>query len=109
MSVKKNKNEDTMSLETLPNGVVLAIMYLAFFAVSSVVVYFANMWFPEAVVMGTNSISPTWAYIHALGTLALLVTFSSPFLHLIEMRRNKDLTSVEWMIAYFVVNAVGLW
>lgn len=44
-----------------------------------------------------------------MGTLALIGTFSIPFIHRYEKSRGRTLTSRDWMLAYFIINFVGLW
>lgn len=91
------------------HGMVLVFSYGTLFAVNALVIYFANMWFPMNVVLGTISISLLWAVVLSAGALALINTLSIPFFHQWEMQRNRVLNSTEWMIGYFFVNCIGIW
>ena len=90
-------------------GLVLVVTYFVLFAVNALVVSLANSLMPQQVVLGTQFISKGWAIIHSMGTLALLTTFAVPFIREYEKSRGKMLSSTEWMVAYFVLNFVGIW
>jgi uncharacterized membrane protein YvlD (DUF360 family) len=90
-------------------GLVLLSSYIVLFIVNAVVLYLANLLSPTDVVLGTHALSPLWAILHSMGTLALLNTFAMPFAQEIERRQGRELTPKEWMIGYFVINAVGIW
>ncbi len=109
MSVKKSNNENKIVPGGATGGMMLVLLFLALFVTNSLVVHFANVWFPEAVVLGTNTISRGWALLHAVGSLSLIVAFAAPFLHYYESRKAAKLSSMEWMIAYFAINVGGIW
>lgn len=90
-------------------GLMLVFTYVVLFIVNSIVVYLANRWYPQAVVLGTASITAGWALIHSMGTLALIATFAIPFMRWYEDMKGKMLTSKQWMIKYFILNFVGVW
>ena len=90
-------------------GLIIPLSFIVLFAVNTVVLYLANLLFPEFVVLGTFSISASWAIFHSMILLALLDTFAIPVVHYIESKRGAMYTPQEWMLAYFFVNAVGLW
>lgn len=90
-------------------GLVLVITYFVLFLVNGLVVLLTNGLFPQQVVLGTQFISKGWAIIHSMGTLALLNTFAIPFVREYEKSRGKMFSSTEWMVAYFVLNFVGVW
>lgn len=88
---------------------ILVITYFILFAVNSLVIYLANLWFPQNVVLGTQSLSPTWALFLSMGVLSLINTFAIPFMNQYEKSRKQPLTPKDWMAAYFVLNFIGLW
>ncbi len=90
-------------------GLVLVITYFILFAVNSLVLYLAHLWFPHHVVLGTQSLTPIWALILSMGTLTLLDTFAIPFINHYEKVRAQTLTTKDWMLAYFALNFVGVW
>lgn len=90
-------------------GLVLVVTYFVLFVVNALVVWLANSLVPQQVVLGTQFISKGWAIIHSMGTLALLNTFAIPFVREYEKSRGKMFSPKEWMVAYLVLNLVGVW
>lgn len=90
-------------------GLVLVVTYFVLFVVNGLVVLLANSLFPQQIVLGTQYITKGWAVIHSVGTLALLNTFALPFVREYEKSGGKMLTPTEWMVAYFIINFVGVW
>lgn len=90
-------------------GMILVISYAVIYLVNVLVLSFANMYYPEQVVLGTMSMDRTWAILHSMGTLSLLLVFAIPFIHEIEKMKGRELTSLEWMVKYYALNFVGLW
>ena len=90
-------------------GIMMPISFLVSFLVSGLVVYLASMYFPTKVVLGTMSISPIWAIIHSIGSLALIVTFSVPFIREYENYSKKMFKDKDWFFAYFFINFIGIW
>ncbi len=97
-------------LKTTKNpGMKLVITYTTLLVVNAVILYLANTFFPKYVVLGTHSLSPLWAILLSMGTLALMGTFAIPLVRTFEERRRKMFSNNEWMIAYFLLNFVGIW
>lgn len=90
-------------------GMIFPITYIVLFVVSSIVLYFANQYFPEQIVLGTMSLTPQWAIVLSMGTLALFNTLALPFIREYENAKQRMLTNAEWMVIYFFTNAFGLW
>ncbi len=91
-----------------PN-MMMVITFFATYAVSALVLYAANMFFPNAVVLGTQSMNTYWAIIHSMTALSLFLTLAMPFMTEIEKMKGRMLTPADWMTAYMVFNVVGLW
>lgn len=83
--------------------------YVMMLVVNSIVLYLANMFFPQNVVLGTRALSPWWAVFLSMGTLALVDTFAVPFARVVENLKGRMLTSQEWMTKYFLLNFLGVW
>lgn len=96
-------------IETKDAGMMMVITYLVLFVVNSLVVFLANQWFGDQVVLGTLHITRGWALIHSMGTLSLIGTFVVPFVRKLEERQGRMLTSKEWMMGYLVINVIGVW
>lgn len=90
-------------------GIVLVVSYALLFLVNASVLYLANMYFPQYVVLGTMSMTAGWAILHSMAKLALINTFAIPFVHEYEKMSGRMLGAAEWSGIYFVVNFVGLW
>lgn len=97
------------SLRERNPGMVLFIYYVVISSVSTLVIYLANMFFPEQVVLGTMSISMIWAVALSAGKLGVITTFAHPFLKEWELRQGKPLTPIHMMGYYLVVNFAALW
>lgn len=91
------------------DGLVLVLSYFALFVVNSAVVSLANLFFPQVVVLGTQSLSPLWALGLSMGVLALINTFVLPLVRIFENKRKRMLNTNEWMLLYFVLNFAGVW
>lgn len=90
-------------------GMVMVITYAVLLLVNAAVIVLANNFFPAQVVLGAAHI-PFWhAVVMSSGKLALLGTFAIPFVREMEARRGEMLNTQEWMLAYFFINAIGLW
>ncbi|OGY19595.1 MAG: hypothetical protein A2900_00590 [Candidatus Chisholmbacteria bacterium RIFCSPLOWO2_01_FULL_50_28] len=90
-------------------GLVLVITFFLLFVVNGLVLLLSNSLFPRQVVLGTQFITKGWAIIHSMVALALLGTFAIPLVREYEKSRGKMFTSREWMVAYLVLNFVGVW
>lgn len=90
-------------------GMVMVVSYFVLKGVSAVVIYLANMWFPSQVVLGTVSLTMWWAVLLSAGALALIDTLALPFLAEFEHRRGRLLSPGEMMVAYLLINFIGLW
>lgn len=90
-------------------GMIFVLTYIILMATTAGVIYLANMWFPQYVVLGTMSMTPMWAICLTASKLALLGTFALPFLTEFELHRKKELSSTEMMIAYLVINFFAVW
>jgi hypothetical protein len=83
--------------------------FFALFAVNSLVIALANLYFPEDVVLGTSYITREWAIIHSMSTLALINIFVIPMVREYEEIKWKMLSKIQWIKLYFVVNLAGIW
>jgi hypothetical protein len=100
--------KQTIKFEHNP-GMMLVLTYFALLATNIMVLYLAQMWFPQYIVLGTLSLTAMWALCMSMAKLALINTFAIPFFTEWEHRRGKLLSSMDWMAGYFLVNFLGLW
>lgn len=101
-----------MAKETLPvknHGMTLFVSFLVLYAVTTLVLHVAHMWAPESVVLGTMSLSYTWALLLSSGVIALISSFTMPFLTEWEIRNKRALNATELFVVYFVILFFGVW
>lgn len=87
----------------------LVCTYFVLFIINALVIWLANILFPNNIVLGTWSISKPWAIIHSMGMLTLIDTFAIPFIRMCESKYKKTLTPMHWMIVYFLINTGSIW
>jgi len=97
------------NLQSKDTGIVFVINYFAFFLVNSLVIYLANQFYPQQVVLGTLCINNLWAVIHSMSTLALINTLAIPLVRELEKKQDRVLSTFEWFVIYFLVNLAGIW
>lgn len=109
ISERVDMAKNTSQAATKDTGIMLVISYVVLFAINAIVLYLANRYFPMHVVLGTHAITPFWAIVHSMGTLALINTFAIPFVNHWEKVRGHIVSGQEWMGIYLVLNFVGIW
>ena len=90
-------------------GIMLVINFFIIFAVNSLVLYFANLLFPTQIVLGNQSVTYGWSFIHNMATLAILNIFLIPLIREYENKIGKMIESICWIKTYFIANFIGLW
>jgi hypothetical protein len=86
-------------------GMMLVISFFTLFGVNAVLLYLANMFFPQYIVLGTQSMNTWWAILHSMGTLALFLVLLLPFATILERKLGRELKPQEWIVGYFI--AIG--
>jgi len=87
----------------------LSLLFLAFGVLHFVVVYLANMFFPAQVVLGNNIVSPLMALFYTVLPFTLLAVGAVPVIEYAGEIMKRSLSTMEWMIAYLVLNTVVFW
>lgn len=90
-------------------GIMLIASFFTLFAVNALVIFVINLFFPNAVVLGTLHISKTWALVLSMTAFTLIHTLLLPFINQYESDRGKKFSTMDWMGIYFVINFAGLW
>lgn len=98
----KKKNHEATGKEII-------MMWIAIFIGSSIAVYLANKFAPGKVVLGTEFITPFWAILHSMGTLAVIDVAMVPVIETWANNKGKLLTDKDWMMEYFLINTAALW
>jgi len=110
MSIDRENMPKTSAAVSSSNPSMKFVMtFFVMAAVNAVVIFLANMFFPSQVVLGTMSISHTWAVVLSAGTLAWFTMLFFPLVKSWELSKKRNLTPTEMMAAYLVINFVGLW
>lgn len=87
----------------------LALMYFVLLAINSFVIYVANMFFPENVVIGNMSLTSGWAIFLSMSMLSLIGILTVPLFEYVQEMRGSALEMPHWIGGYLVVNFVGIW
>ena len=91
-----------------PNGH-MSIMFFLVWIVNMLVILLANALFPNNIVLGTMSLTPTVALVLSSGVLAWAITLAMPIFTEIEIRKQMVLTPQHWLIGYLLLNFIFLW
>lgn len=91
------------------HGMVMFSSYVSVFLISALVIAIANVWFPQNVVLGTMSLSRVWAIMLSAAAIALITTFTMPFITQWEIQRNKLATAAEMFSIYLAINFAAVW
>lgn len=98
-----------MSSSMMMSAQQLSVMYVAFFIINSIVIWLANRWYPNAVVLGTHIHSPLMGLVYSMVVFTLLVVGAVPVIEYVTAQMKWRLSNRDWMMLYFVVNLVALW
>lgn len=90
-------------------GMLLLVTFIVLYIVNSLTLSVAASIFPEQIVLGTMTLSRTWAILLSMGEFSIIATFAVPLIREWELRRGKMLKDMDWMILYFFLNAGVLW
>ena len=87
----------------------LAMMVVAFSVVSVIVLYIANMLFPENVVLGNHIVTPMMGLLMSSIVISLLGVSATPLIEWARKAFNMTLTASHWMLLYLVINTLAVW
>lgn len=87
----------------------LSMTFIAMFVVNMVVIYIANLLFPNNVVLGNMNLDVFWALVISSAAIALLTVLVMPLLRMYERSKKRDMTPGEMMGVYLIINFVILW
>ena len=91
------------------HGLMMIYSFITLFIVNNLVLHVANMFFPDAIVLGTASISHWWAMYHSMFKLTVICIFIMPLVTFYEWKNKLTFSPKQWMATYLVVNFVALW
>jgi hypothetical protein len=105
---KKKKSASTKAMHMM-SAKELGAMFVAWFIGHSAVIYLANSIFPEAVVLGTHFFSPLQSLAYSMVVFTLITVGATPIIEHLAASSKKVLKAMDWIVLYFVINAVALW
>lgn len=87
----------------------MAMIFFVQLIVNSLVVWIANMIFPNLIVLGNANSNLWWSIFHSMIMLSLVGTLFIPAFEFWQAKRQSTLTTKDWMIGYLVINFVTIW
>lgn len=104
------KSSKTTSLDAMVmNFAQLSTAWVSFTIGGVLVVLLANLFFPQAVILGHHALSPFVGAVYAMATVALIAVGVMPVVEYLIKENNLKLTSTHWLLLYWVVNAGAVW
>lgn len=91
------------------HGIMVIYSFITLFIVNSLLLYIGSMLFPQAIVLGTASISTAWAIYHSMLELTLISIVVMLLVTVCEWKNKIVFTPKQWMGTYLVVNFISLW
>lgn len=91
------------------HGLMIIYSFITLFIVNNLVLHVANMLFPDAIVLGTASISHYWAMYHSMFKFTVICVFAMLLVTVYEWKNKVVFTPKQWMLTYLVVNFAALW
>lgn len=106
MAKKKTK---TLIVDEAMSARQLTVAFVSMFIGNALIIYFANMVFPQHVVLGTNVFSPISALFYSMVVFTLITIGFIPVIEEVSRQMNQRLDNLSWMVMYFFINAGALW
>lgn len=106
---KATKKVNASSKAEIMSARELTITYIVWMIGHSLVIYLANRFFPEAVVLGTHQISAWQAIFYSMMVFTLITVGTIPLIEYVAAMQKRMLKAMDWMIGFFFINAVGIW
>jgi len=91
------------------HGLMMIYSFIALFVTNALVLMLANALFPQAIVLGTYSITYIWAIYHSVFKLSVVNVFVMPLVTYYEWKNSTTFTPKQWMITYFFVDFLVLY
>ena len=101
----KNINFDYVVM----NFAQLSTAWVSFTIGGTLVALLANLFFPQAVVLGHHALSPVMAAIYSMTVISLIAVGVMPVVEYLAKQSEVELTSTHWLVLYWVVNAGSVW
>lgn len=105
---KKKKVMESVPVKAM-SGKQLSAMFLVFLLANSAFVFIANSIFPSHVVLGNHLFSPVIALFYSMLIFTLITVGMVPVVETVSESMKHKLKDMDWMVLYFVINAITLW
>ena len=102
MAKTKPAMGETTALQMVKN-------YLFLLPTNALVIYLANLMFPNQVVLGNMSLSLWWAIGLSMGKLTLILVLATPLIEAWAKMQKRVLSTMDWMLAFLLINFAALW
>lgn len=108
MAKKRRSRTETATMRTM-SAKQLAVTFATWLIGHSAVIWFASRFFPQAVVLGNHMFSPIQALFYSMIVFTLIAVGAIPIIEHLAVAQRKALKTLDWVVIFFVVDAVGLW
>jgi hypothetical protein len=114
MVKKRSKNMKPKTASTVKNTEIMSarelmITFVVWMLGHSAVLFLANRFFPEAVVLGTHQFSIFQSIFYSMMVFTLITVGSIPIIEYVAVLQNRVLKTMDWMVSFFFINALGIW
>lgn len=113
---KKSKTTSSAKAQTktvVPTEVMsaqkLSMTFVVWFIGHALVMYLANAFFPDAVVLGTHQFSVYQSLFYSMLVFTLITVGAIPLIEYAAILQKRALSVMDWMVLYFVINTAGIW
>lgn len=87
----------------------LSLTFIVWFIGHAVVLYLANTFFPEAVVLGTHQFSVYQSLFYSMLVFTLITVGMIPLIEYAAILQKRALSVMDWIVLYFIINTAGIW
>ena len=108
MSASRSSSSSSMNTKYM-SAQQLTVITVLWFIAHSIIIYFANNWYPTAVVLGTHVITPMMGILYSMVVFTLLTVGSIPVIELVAAQMRWRLSNMHWFAAFWAIDAAALW
>ncbi len=87
----------------------LSAALFAFIIGNTLVVIVANMFFPQAVVLGNQLLTPFQGALYSMTIVALMAVGIIPIVEWVANWYQLNFSNTQWLALYWVLNAGAVW
>ena len=106
---KKQIKKMSKELNPLTSFKHLTLIFFCFYVLNVIVVYFANSFFPESIVLGHHFYTPMHALLQSMAIMTLIITSMIPIVETLGNLAKVKLQMRDWLIIYALVDIFAIW